>query len=430
MSDTHASLVWGVSQLTDVPNVIVMGCLLALLLVLERRHRHMHIRLWIVALAIVFFDEMLWLVPHAEGTWRTPTHTARLIGELLAGVTFLIYEYRPMLRLSTRQRFVLLTAPALVVLQLLYGLNVRTAEPYVLCSALAILVQVALYGRERSLNWYMASLPAVWVAVALLALAGDFRTAAYSAVSYVFVAATRNFWLQLKSAYVGRVVVTVSLLLWAASLLVHPWVMGHREWTALAEQTWAMQKFIVTFGMVVVLFEEESRQHEYLSNHDNLTGLANRRQLEHVLRGHIQAGRASVLLMDLDGFKQVNDKYGHAAGDSVLQEVARRLLALGQPGDTIARIGGDEFIVTAAADLTSRIEEFCEAVSQPMKVHGGMAHVGGSTGFSLYPDDAPGQVGEEAVSTLLNTADLRMYTFKHRPSSSREEHSLISGAVA
>ena len=415
MNDSHGTLTWGVSQITDAPNVIVMGCLIVLLTILERRHKRMRIRVCILALAIVFFDELVWLLPNAETTLRTFTHTTRLIGQVLAGLSFLFYEAQPSSRFTRLQRFVLHNAPTLVLLQVLYGLNVRSALPYVLCALAAILIQVVLHGRERSLTWYMASLPALWVGVALFALAGDFRTAAYFACGCIFAAATRNFWVQLENAYVGRAVVTVSLLLWAASLLVHPWVMAHRQWTALAEQTWAMQKFIVTFGMVVVLFEEESREHEHLSQHDNLTGLANRRRLQQTLHADIAHGRASVLLIDLDGFKQVNDVYGHAAGDAVLQEIARRLEELCEPGDIIARVGGDEFILASRHDLKGRQNAVLDTIARNIELPGGsLARVTGSVGLANYPADAPGGNGSDAVSTLLNVADLRMYTSKHR----------------
>ena len=414
MNDQHGSLTFGVTQLTDAPNAIVMGCLLALLIVLERRHKRMRIRLWVVALAIVFFDQLVWLLPHAETTLRTLTHTTRLVGELLTGATFLLYESRDSNVLSRRQRFVLNSLPALVILQLLYGLNVRSAAPYLLCAGAALLVQTALYRHESGLWWYVVSVTLVWFAVAVLAFTGNFRTAAYSAAAYVFFSATGNFWLQLKNAFVGRAVVTVSLLLWGASLLVHPWVMGHRQWTAPAEQAWAMQKFIVTFGMVVVLFEEESREHEHLSQHDNLTGLANRRRLQQALHANIASGCASVLLIDLNGFKQVNDFYGHAAGDMVLRMVANRLSGLCQPGEIAARVGGDEFVVASNRNLTHRPELYTTPIAADIPLPGEVARVTGSVGLANYPADAPEGNGSDAVSTLLNVADLRMYTSKHR----------------
>ena len=171
MNDLHTGVTWGVSRLTDAPNVVVMAGLIALLITLARRHKRMRIRLWIVALSLICFDECLWLLPHADTTLRTLTHTTRLVGEVLAGISFLLYESQPSRRLTRRQRFVLDSAPAFVVLQLLYGLNITRPLLYVTCAVVAILVQVSLHGRERSLTWYMASLPALWVLVALLALA-------------------------------------------------------------------------------------------------------------------------------------------------------------------------------------------------------------------------------------------------------------------
>ena len=413
MSDKTA-LTWGVSRLTDAPNVIVMGGLIALLIALDRRYKRMHIRLWIVALALIFFDELIWLLPSAATTLRTLTHTTRLLGQILAGTCLLLYEEKPTEELTVRQRFVLYSTPALLALQLVYGLNVTTPFWYVFCAACAIVLQLGAHGRERALTWYMASLPALWVLIAVLALYGNLRSAAYFATGYVYLSATRNAWLQLKNAYAGRYVVTISLLIWTASFFVHPYVMIHKQWSDLAEQTWAMQKFIVTFGLVVVLFEEETREHEHLSQHDNLTGLANRRRLQQVLQGDLACGHASVLLIDLNGFKQVNDAHGHAAGDCVLQEIAQRLSELCLPGELIARVGGDEFIIASRDDLTARKQFFADAIAEDIQIPGSVARVSGSIGIAIYPADASGKTGAEAVSTLLNTADLRMYTAKHR----------------
>jgi diguanylate cyclase (GGDEF)-like protein len=150
--------------------------------------------------------------------------------------------------------------------------------------------------------------------------------------------------------------------------------------------------------------------------HDALTGLPNRSllmdRLDHALRASTRDGTpVAVLFCDLDGFKAVNDTFGHQAGDAVLVESARRLAGVVRPGDTVARLGGDEFVLlcpgagTAAAvsAITTRIEH---ALRAPVVLAGGQeVGVGVSVGSALsVAGDGPGE--------LLDRADEVMYAVK------------------
>ncbi|WP_328477094.1 diguanylate cyclase [Actinoplanes sp. NBC_00393] len=155
----------------------------------------------------------------------------------------------------------------------------------------------------------------------------------------------------------------------------------------------------------------ESRElHErlrYQADHDELTGLANRRRFTAGVTA--AAGDAAVLLIDLNGFKQINDTYGHGAGDAVLRHVADRLRECAGPDDVPARLGGDEFAVlvaggdAAAGRLAARIRE---ALTAPAEIGGHRLTVGASIGAACGPATDPDQ--------LLNAADLRMYAEKQR----------------
>src|SRR5215218_860524 len=117
------------------------------------------------------------------------------------------------------------------------------------------------------------------------------------------------------------------------------------------------------------------------------------------------------MVLDLDGFKEVNDTLGHGAGDELLREVARRVRGLARGSDTLARLGGDEFAVilpaaaspASAAALAARI---VEAVGQPFAVDGQEVRAGVSVGVGLFPDDA------ESPGGLLQCADLALYRAK------------------
>ncbi len=147
---------------------------------------------------------------------------------------------------------------------------------------------------------------------------------------------------------------------------------------------------------------------------DELTGLPNRTRLLEVLTTLSGSG-ASVLFCDLNGFKAVNDTYGHAAGDAVLVEVGRRLTLAVRGEDLVARLGGDEFVIVAPPDpaaspegLTRRV---LNAMRQPMILPGRVVVVVGvSVGTSLL------QPGEDP-SSVLEEADARMYASKSLRSS-------------
>ena len=160
-------------------------------------------------------------------------------------------------------------------------------------------------------------------------------------------------------------------------------------------------------------FEEELR---HLAMHDSLTGLPNRSLLMDRIEHAIELGRrtdqsVTLLFIDLDRFKLVNDSLGHAAGDDLLRVVTRRIGCCVRPGDTLARLGGDEFVLllpnamsaVALASLTSRV---AQVVAEPMRVADREISVTCSLGYSVYPED-----GQDSV-TLLKRADAAMYGAK------------------
>lgn len=153
------------------------------------------------------------------------------------------------------------------------------------------------------------------------------------------------------------------------------------------------------------------------SFHDSLTGLPNRLLLldrlsqatVHRERLHAQV---AVLFMDLDHFKEVNDSLGHAAGDRLLQVVSERLVASVREGDTVARVGGDEFVVMLVelhqlADAALVAEKIIATVSSACQIEGSELHVTPSIGMAIFPDNG----GDP--DTLLRNADIAMYHAKH-----------------
>ncbi len=164
--------------------------------------------------------------------------------------------------------------------------------------------------------------------------------------------------------------------------------------------------------------EERTQELAWQANHDPLTGLPNRTLLTDRLEQTIQSTqrkdeppKLAVLFMDLDGFKHINDTYGHEAGDYLLMEIANRLKEILRDIDTIARLGGDEFVILLAGldgleDLDDPLQRMMEAVSSPVSIGETTVTVGASIGITLCPDD-PGD-----ADTLLRHADQAMYEAK------------------
>lgn len=175
------------------------------------------------------------------------------------------------------------------------------------------------------------------------------------------------------------------------------------------------------FGEVVVFRDISARkEHEdaikRLAYRDDLTGLPNRVSLSDRMQLELAHAKRNKELMavayvDLDGFKEINDRHGHAAGDALLKSVAERMRGVLRAGDTIARLGGDEFVIVlpaigSAEDARRVGEKVVAALEQPVEFDGKQLRAGASFGAALYPRD-----GEDA-QTLLRRADKAMYRAK------------------
>ena len=177
----------------------------------------------------------------------------------------------------------------------------------------------------------------------------------------------------------------------------------------------------VAGGFLFIFYDVTERrelaaQMSRLAYSDALTGLPNRMQLERDLNAALAAadrrGHALALLfIDLDRFKPINDRYGHAMGDRVLCEVARRLQGALRNTDVTARLGGDEFVVllpalSNAGDCVLVAEKLLETLARPMHFEGHEMTVGASIGLVTYPE------GGRDADTLLRQADAAMYAVK------------------
>ncbi len=191
-------------------------------------------------------------------------------------------------------------------------------------------------------------------------------------------------------------------------------------------QRWAHAKFVPLSGpdgstgwIATIEDITERRRVEselaYQATHDALTGLPNRMLLEDRLRqatGRLRRDSTSISLffIDLDGFKEINDTYGHQAGDEVLIEVARRLREIMRDVDTVARLGGDEFVALCEslpeAEVASVLGRITDALDVPMMIGGHVLTVGASVGVATTDDK------DMEAAALLAMADQSMYKDK------------------
>jgi diguanylate cyclase (GGDEF)-like protein len=178
----------------------------------------------------------------------------------------------------------------------------------------------------------------------------------------------------------------------------------------------ADEDHVVVLFRSITNYKDVLRQAIELMNHDDLTGLPNRRHLKSRFwvwrkrRMHM-----AIIYFDLNGFKLINDWHGHEAGDSVLSVIGQRLKQNVRPGEMVARIGGDEFAVLlgdADVGTLDRVaERLIQSIEEPIQLADHIVQLSASVGAALYPDDA------ESFEALLGRADERMYQHKRERSS-------------
>jgi diguanylate cyclase (GGDEF)-like protein len=173
----------------------------------------------------------------------------------------------------------------------------------------------------------------------------------------------------------------------------------------------------------VARLKRDVAQARHFAYHDPLTGLPNRSLLHDRLEQAVaQAARVqklvALLLLDVDGFKQVNDRFGHATGDELLRKIAGRLRACIRRGDTACRYGGDEFVVMLPEIDTSEVadhiaQKISACLATPYAIDGAIIAVTVSVGISIYRDSA------QPCVELIKQADAAMYHAKlHRKTQS------------
>jgi diguanylate cyclase (GGDEF)-like protein len=283
------------------------------------------------------------------------------------------------------------------------------------------LALIGLRGKSHPQRWATVAFYCI-LSVFLLAFQdrpGTGKVLAENGVLFtVYLACCVYFWFDFRRRTAGAFVTIIGFLSWASSFVIAPSMIAYLPGVHFESEVWNLPKYIVAVGMILLMLEEQIEHNQYLALHDELTGLPNRRLFHDRLNNALERARrtgtnTALLLVDLDQFKQVNDTYGHHAGDRVLEHVGDVFLARVRRSDTVARTGGDEFAVildepVSRTDAEVVARSLVELLDEPLLLGELSIPIGASVGIAVFPDDASDAEG------LCIAADLQMYETKYK----------------
>ncbi|MEO6924932.1 MAG: GGDEF domain-containing protein [Bryocella sp.] len=438
---------------STIPDLAIMLWMWVVLVRLCRKDTGHFLSLWSVALGLIVVEgiaRIVYLNSERVGFVHSISHAIALNAYLLAGICFLLSSLgRSRLVARDILYFTLCSAPSVVLLTA-YGLGCHSRLLYVMATLASITVTALAAAAFRRPATHVLFYAAVCLPLLFLAWNGLFRGAAYFLLFAIYAGTAVGFFLTLPHKHWGRRVVTTGFALWSLCFLSHPWLSElHTALYPILERVWDLQKFVITFGLLILALEETNTANEYDAMHDSLTALPNRRLLadrlaQDLARARRNGTRVLVFNIDIDSFKKINDNWGHEAGDFVLIEVARRLRKITREPDTISRVGGDEFYVVindfkipessepSLATILERsqvlIENFRASVeTQPFILQRNEADihfsVGLSIGCAVFPEQASDPVD------LNRIADRSMYEDKRARAAHCPRHSGVQSAA-
>lgn len=405
-----------------LPDVAGMLVLMLVLSWFRNRHEDNRVDGWMLGLTFILLQMLTGIVLRGSSVYPHLMQSLSLDAYLLAAVTFGWAARRDLLPGKDALPYYLLPAVPLFILSTAYGAGFGSTRLYTELAALGLvsgLSYIVFLRRMRVTSRLLLALLhlCLWLPLLSLVAAGHTLWAVYWGLACLYLLVAVSFRRQARPDCIGAWVVMASFVMWSICFLAFPFVQGNTALRDTVEQVWAIQKFFVVIGMLLVLLEDESFRRKQEALHDALTGLPNRRlfddRLKVALERSVRYGRsAAIFAIDLNGFKAVNDSYGHQTGDLALSRVAERLRRKIRGADTIARCGGDEFFVIVN-DLTRpenciRIANALRIAIESVTIPGcpGL-RLGGSIGYAVFPDDA------DDPHTLCELADLRMYGEKY-----------------
>lgn len=408
---------------SKIPDLLAI-CALAFAFRSLLRHNHtVAHRLWLVgwtAIVMHFSSALFAKLPGIVGILANMTSLVTLVA---ASICFMWATVPSEKSIKSRRMaaVALLSTSTYMLLACLQGVPGWAFDASAVFIAVGPLSVAITYRRyyQHGLRWLTVGLQFA-LGAELLVLRRQFGNPELGVYAILFVAymgCCVYFWYSHQVPTTGSIITIGGFLAWALVFAISPALYYLLPSFVLESEVWNIPKYMVAIGMLLLLLEKQIERSQYLALHDDLTSLANRRLFQDRLTSAIERAKRSgtsvaLLQIDLDGFKAVNDTYGHHMGDLLLQYVSGVLESRVRRSDTVARTGGDEFSVILedsgrrqAADAIAA--GLRETLSQPTELDSHLINIGASIGVAIFPKDA------QDARSLCVQADLRMYAHKH-----------------
>lgn len=415
---------------SSIPHLIAFAALAFIFWSMLRHHARKQVDSWLLAWVFLLLHFTAHLLILGSGFWGTALATISLLTLELAGIAFVHAASRLDL-LAEQPTLLAVWAAALMAYSTLAVWGVEAALPYYVAAAVmaaSLCLLHFLVRAKRSVSDNVFSYSSGLLLALLLAALVHRDQMGYGinvTLSWLYLVAAIRYWQRYERKTIGVLTAVFGFLaasaLFPVGLLIQQMYFPHLKIDTAVRN---LPKFIIAIGILLTFLEEEIGRTEHLALHDPLTGLPNRRLLEDRLttvleRAERNHTRAAILVVDLDGFKKINDTHGHAVGDVFLRETALRLGKVVRRADTLARSGGDEFTVLVSDILQTdgaRIlaQKLQLELDRPIAVRNLQLCVSGSIGVAVYPDDG------QTADVLCARADADMYRAKRQTKSSTE----------
>ena len=406
-----------------LPDLLALTILVFVFWSILRRRAGGKLRAWLLGWIFILLHFAAQLFGGRPGDLQTFVYVFSAMMLALAGAAFIYAAGGG--ECGGRLRWIAAAGLLAVLLYILFVYLSNTPTPWYYAAVallLATVVAVLFRDPDRSTGERNVYALLVFFLAVLLGLVTHYRQEGYGLDCIFFVVylmAGIQYWRKFPERTTGSLTAVVGLLVWALVFPVSALLSIYRPGLHIQNSVWNIPKYIVAIGILLTLLEEQIDHTHHLALHDPLTSLPNRRLLEDRLtkaleRAERNGARVAVLLIDLDHFKLINDTYGHPVGDEVLRIVATRLQMRIRKADTVARAGGDEFMVVVSDLLQPQGAQVLAAklaadLNEPIVMGAVRLPVGASIGLGIYPDDA------QTVEELCAKADANMYEQKrHR----------------
>lgn len=403
-----------------LPDLLALTILVYVFWSILRRRAGDQLHAWLLGWVLILVHFAVQLFGGRPGALQTFVFAVSAIALELAGAAF-IYAAGGC-QSGRRFRVIICTGLLATILYIVFvSLDIESSNYYyaavalLLASVLAVLVPDE-HKSVRDRNFYVFWGFLLAMVLGLLTQRGWEGYGLDCIFCAIYLIAGIRCWRYFPQRTTGAMTAVFGFVVWAMVFPLSVFLHWFRPGLHIQDSVWNIPKYIVAIGILLTFLEEQISQTEHLALHDPLTGLPNRRLLEDRLtkaieRAERNEARVAVLLIDLDGFKQINDTYGHHVGDEVLRVVATRLQMRVRKADTIARAGGDEFLVVVsdllqphgAAVLANKL---MADLNEPIVTGDAHLRACASIGVAIYPDDA------QTAESLCARADAAMYEQK------------------